>query len=132
MMANRLEEVAAVEAQFHEFAERRGVPAGDRQKVSIVLDELLNNIVSYAYDDEERHEIEIQVELAGKRLVVTIKDDGVPFNPFGLDTRDVTASMAERAIGGLGIHLVRSIMDEYLYQRQINKNVVTVVKVMES
>jgi sigma-B regulation protein RsbU (phosphoserine phosphatase) len=45
---------------------------------------------------------------------------------------DVTASMAERAIGGLGIHLVRSIMDEYLYQRQINKNVVTVVKVMES
>jgi anti-sigma regulatory factor (Ser/Thr protein kinase) len=129
-MANRLEEVAVVEEQFHGFAEQNGVPDGDRQKVSIVLDELLNNIVSYAYPDEEAHEVEIDVELSGKRLVVTLKDDGVPFNPFGLETPDVSTPMAERAIGGLGIHLVRTMMDEYLYQRQINKNVVTLVKLI--
>ena len=88
-------------------------------------------IFSYAYADEDEHDIEVDVELSGNRLVVTIRDDGVPFNPFGLATPDTSASIEQRKIGGLGIHLVRSVMDEYLYQRQINKNVVTLVKFVD-
>jgi sigma-B regulation protein RsbU (phosphoserine phosphatase) len=128
---NRLEDLGLVEEQFYDFAEQYGVPDSDRQKVSIVLDEMLNNIVSYAYQDEELHDIEVVTELSGNRLVITITDEGVPFNPFGLGEPDVSAPVDERKIGGLGIHLVRSVMDEYLYQRHINKNVVTLVKIIE-
>jgi sigma-B regulation protein RsbU (phosphoserine phosphatase) len=128
---NRLDDLGVVEEQFYEFAEENDIPDAVRQKVSIVLDELLNNIVAYAYEDDEEHDIEVEIELSGRRLVLTLRDDGVPFNPFGLGTPDVSASVDEREIGGLGIHLVRGFMDEYLYQRQINKNVVTLVKVID-
>ncbi|MFC2046287.1 SpoIIE family protein phosphatase, partial [Chloroflexota bacterium] len=131
VIKNRLAELGAVEEQFSAFAERNEIPDSTRQKMSIVLDELLNNIISYAFQDEEEHAIEIDLELSGSRLVATIKDDGVHFNPFGLETPDTSGSIAERQIGGLGIHLVRSMMDEYLYQRQIKKNVVTLVKMIE-
>jgi sigma-B regulation protein RsbU (phosphoserine phosphatase) len=128
---NDYAEMAVVEEQFHEFALRNEIPDGVRQPISIVLDEMLNNIVSYAYDDEDEHEIDVHIELSGKRLVLTIKDDGVPFNPFGRGAPDTSLSVEDREIGGLGIHLVRNMMDEYLYQRHINKNVVTLVKMVE-
>jgi anti-sigma regulatory factor (Ser/Thr protein kinase) len=69
--------------------------------------------------------------LSGKRLVLTIKDAGVPFNPFARETPDISLSIDEREIGGLGIHMVRGLVDEYSYQRQINNNVVTLVKIIE-
>ena len=128
---NDYAEMAVVEEQFHEFALKNEIPDAVRQPISIVLDEMLNNIVSYAYDDEEEHEIDIQIERSGNRLVLTIKDDGVPFNPFGRGAPDTSLSVEDREIGGLGIHLVRNMMDEYLYQRHINKNVVTLVKMIE-
>lgn len=128
---NQLDQLGVVEDEFFEFAMNNEIPAGDRQKVSIVLDELLNNVVNYAYDDEELHEIEVEVELSGKRLVITIEDDGVPFNPFGREKPDTSSKIDDREIGGLGIHLVRSVMDEYDYQRHIDKNLVRLVKLIE-
>lgn len=131
VIKNRKEDLGIVEDQFYEFAGQNAIPDSIRQKVSIVLDEMLNNIVSYAYVDDGEYDIEVDIELSGKRLVLTIKDEGVPFNPFVKGTPDISASVDQREVGGLGIHLVRSVMDEYLYQRQINKNVVTLVKFIE-
>lgn len=128
---NQIEELGLVEDEFFEFAEQNQIPDADRQKVSIVLDELLNNIVNYAYPDDDEHEIEVEIELSGKRLVITIADDGMPFNPFGRGIPDTSADIDDREIGGLGIHLVRSVMDEYDYQRHINKNIVTLVKLID-
>ncbi len=62
---------------------------------------------------------------------MTIADDGVPFNPLGAEAPDIDASLEEREIGGLGIHLVRSLMDDVSYQRRIGKNVMTLVKHLE-
>ncbi len=59
---------------------------------------------------------------------MSITDDGIPFNPFGVETPDTKLSLEEREIGGLGIHLVRKVMDKVSYQRRIDKNVVTLVK----
>jgi sigma-B regulation protein RsbU (phosphoserine phosphatase) len=127
---NRFEEMEIVEEQFSSFAQENALPEVIRQSISIVLDEMLNNIISYAYQGEKEKEIEVGFELSGKRLVLTIKDSGVPFNPFGQETPDISAPIAEREIGGLGIHMVRNLMDEYSYQRQINKNVITLVKLI--
>jgi len=132
IIKNRYEDMAIVDEQFSEFAEENNLPDAVRQSMSIVLDELLNNVISYAYHGEKEKEIEVGFELSSNRLVLTIKDSGVPFNPFTLESPDISESIEEREIGGLGIHMVRNMMDEYSYQRQINKNVVTLVKLLEN
>ena len=128
---NQIEELTRVEEKFEEFCEQYQIPDSARQKVSIVLDELLNNIVNYAFMDEEEHMIDVNFVLTDNRLVITLHDDGVPFNPFELDPPDISLSLDERAIGGLGIFLVRQMMDEYLYTRHIGKNVVRLVKLTD-
>ena len=71
------------------------------------------------------------MELAGKRLTVTITDDGVPFNPLSKKAPDIDAPLEDREIGGLGIHLVRNLIDDVTYNRRIGKNVMTLVKDLE-
>ena len=97
----------------------------------MVLDELLNNVVNYAFRDKEEHLIEVEFVLTGNRLVITVRDDGVPFNPFALDPPNIAQSLDESEIGGLGIFLVRNVIDEYMYNRHIGRNVVTLVKLIE-
>jgi sigma-B regulation protein RsbU (phosphoserine phosphatase) len=87
----------------------------------------LTNIVSYAFPEAGEHEIDVIAEHMEERLKITITDDGVPFNPFQEEKPELTSSLKERQIGGLGIHLVRNLMDECSYKRGIDKNVVTVI-----
>ena len=82
--------------------------------------------------DDAEHEIEINIERAKNRLTVTITDDGVPFNPLGAEIPDTTLSLADRDTGGLGIHLVRSLVDELSYQRRIDRNVVTMTSHLDA
>lgn len=131
IIKNRFEDMEIVAARFSEFSAENDLSDLVRQSVSIALDEMLNNIISYAYQGQKEKEIDTDFELSGKRLVVTIKDSGVPFNPFVQLAPDIAKSLEEREIGGLGIHMVRNMMDEVSYQRQINKNVVTLVKIIE-
>jgi sigma-B regulation protein RsbU (phosphoserine phosphatase) len=129
---NRYDEIGLVDEHFTSFAEENNIPDAARQAMSIVADELLNNIISYAYQGETERDIEVSFELSDDRLVLTIKDSGIPFNPFASESPDITTSIDERMIGGLGIHMVRNLMDDYSYQRQISKNVVTLVKRLDN
>ncbi len=99
----------------------------DTPENGLAFDDLLNNVISYAFRDEDEHEIDIRAELAGNRLTVTISDDGIPFNPLGIKAPDTSLSLEDREIGGLGIHLVRNMVDEISYQRRIDKNVLSIV-----
>ena len=79
-------------------------------------------------DDVDEHLIEIQVELLKKRLTIQITDDGIAFNPFEQEEPDTDQPLQERQVGGLGIHLVRKLMDEVHYERRADKNVVRLTK----
>jgi len=125
---NRLSDIKKVQQGFRAFAERFLVPKKVIGKMDIVLDEMLNNINSYAYPDEGEHDIEIRSELTELRLMVTIIDDGIPFNPLRLRAPDIYQPVDKRKIGGLGIHMVRRIMDQISYKRRIDCNVVTLIK----
>jgi sigma-B regulation protein RsbU (phosphoserine phosphatase) len=125
---NRLSQIDTVNDQMGAFCEDHGVGHDVVMKLSLVFDELLNNVISYGFQDEDEHGIDVGVELLGNRLMVTISDDGVPFNPFLREEPDISLSIEEREIGGLGIHLVRKVMDEYSYKRRVNQNVVTLIK----
>ena len=123
-------EVARVNSAFAEFADAHALPAAVRRSVNVVLDELLTNIIAYGLAGAEAGEVTIDVALRPDRLTVTLTDDGKPFNPFGRAAPDTALSVEERPIGGLGIHLVRQLMDEVSYQRRTDRNVVVLVKLL--
>ena len=120
---NELEQLpAAVE----EFAERDNWPPDLVFKLNLVLEELGVNIVNYS---GATGEIEISLASDDETVTIEIADNGRPFNPLTeLDTPDISAPLGERPIGGLGVHLVRSIMDELSYSRENGMNRLAMVK----
>jgi len=126
---NDIQEIDKANQLFSGFAEQHSISRDICRKVNMVFDELLSNIISYAYADDEEHQIDIRIDLTDERLTITISDDGIPFNPYASAVPDTALSIAERDIGGVGIHLVRSVMDEVSYKRRIDRNVVTLVKI---
>jgi sigma-B regulation protein RsbU (phosphoserine phosphatase) len=113
------------------FADKHNIPTPIAMKFNLALEEIFNNVISYGYRDEDKHEIQIRIELVNNRLTVTIEDDGVPFNPLSAKTPDTRSSLEEREIGGLGIHLVRNFVDNISYDRRIDKNILTLVKQLD-
>lgn len=116
--------VARATAAFTAFAVAQAVPAGVRRSMSVVLDELLANAVSHGLTGRAEGAVTLDVTLTADRMVVTVADDGAPFDPFGRAAPDTTLPVAERPIGGLGIHLVRQLVDEARYERRGDHNVV--------
>jgi anti-anti-sigma factor len=123
-------QVAGVGAAFTQFADAHAVPAAIRRSVSVALDELLNNTIAYGFAGRRGGEVSIDVELSTDRLYVTLTDNGEPFNPLDRAAPDTALSVDERQIGGLGIHLVRRLMDEVTYLRRADRNVVSLAKLL--
>jgi anti-anti-sigma factor len=127
-------EAARVNAAFATFAEAHALPASVRRSVHVVLDELLTNTIVYGFAGRGGGgEASVEVELRADRVSVTLTDDGPPFNP--LDVAPPAPAPAglpveRRPIGGLGIHLVRGLMDEVSYQRRADRNVVILAKLL--
>lgn len=119
-------EIAKVNAAFAKFAEQHALPASVRRSVQIALDELLTNTIDYGLVGGG-HAI-VELEAAGDRVTLRLTDDGRPFDPFARAAPDTSLPLEERRIGGLGIHLVRGLMDEVSYQRREGRNVVVLTK----
>jgi serine/threonine-protein kinase RsbW len=92
-------------------------------KINLVLEELTLNIMNYGYTDEAVHLIEVSVKTEDSRITIEIVDDGRPFNPIAdAPMPDLEGPMMDRRIGGWGVHIVRTIMDDVSYVRVDNKN----------
>lgn len=122
VLANRLEEIERCLMAFNAYAEQQAIGDPVRRSLDLVLDEFLNNVISYAFDDDGEHEIVVRVELGSDRITLSIEDDGKPFDPFARPAPDTTLSLEDRAIGGLGIHLVEELMDDVAYERKSDRN----------
>ena len=98
----------------------------------LALDETLTNVVSYGYRDGLEHTILVRMRMLStehaRRIEVEVEDDGEPFNPLEARAPDVHATIEDRPIGGLGIYLVRRVMDDLEYRRQQGKNVLVMRK----
>jgi sigma-B regulation protein RsbU (phosphoserine phosphatase) len=131
-LTGRLEEIERCNTEFGTFSEAHGLPEKTRRSVNLVFDDLLNNVISYGYDDDgANHEILVRVDMSPRELTIQIEDDGRPFNPFNLISPDTELGIEERDIGGLGIHLVRELMDTYAYTRRTDRNVVILRKALQ-
>ena len=100
--------------------------------INLALEEAVTNVMLYAYPGRDDGKVIVECAKVNNRLIFTITDSGIPFDPTQQKEVNVTLSAEERAIGGLGIHLVRQLMDEVRYRREEEKNVLTLVKKVES
>ena len=83
-------------------------------KVNLCAEEVIKNLVDYAYENGQGYVV-VKTERVGDRLVLTFRDEGVPFNPLAKEDPDVTLPAEERSIGGLGIFLCKKMMDRVSY-----------------
>ena len=127
-VANDLKELAVVAERVDEFCGQYEISPTIAYHVNLSLDELLNNTISYGYDDDEQHRIDLTLRAEGETLLVVIEDDGRAFDSSLAREPDVDATLEERSLGGLGLFLVQQMMDEVVYQRTDNRNVITLTK----
>jgi len=125
-IAPKMDELEQITAIVEDLGEQDDWPPDLIFKVNLVLDELSVNIVNYG---GEASEIVVCLAADADEVRVEISDDGRPFDPLtDAIEPDLDAPLEERAIGGLGIHLVREMMDELHYSREDGKNRLAMVK----
>jgi serine/threonine-protein kinase RsbW len=96
--------------------------------INLALEEVVNNVISYAYKDKNEHQINIYMELEGQVLLLKVEDDGAPFNPFDVPEPDIDKPLEEREPGGLGLFFVRNLTDELEYKREKDRNILIMKK----
>lgn len=127
-LANDLADIPRVIVAFEEFCSRQGIAPTAVEGINVALDEVLTNVVSYAFEDGAAHEIYVELQAKDQRLVIDVKDDGRPFDPLQAAPAALSDDIDDRPIGGLGIHFVRSIMDDVRYRRVDGWNIMTLEK----
>lgn len=127
-ISNNLNEIATLANFIEELGEELSLPMEAIMNINLALEEAVANIIMYAYPSQEEHIILLKVTSTPKQLVFLLTDKGASFDPTQVEDTDITLSLEERPIGGLGIFLIRSIMNEISYHRLDNENRLTMKK----
>lgn len=125
-LLNRLSELPPLAEAVEAFLQRAGLSRAVIDAVRLAIDELVANVIRWGHDDGQEHRVQVQVSIDAARVQVVIADDGRPFDPSAAPPPDVLAAPERRSEGGLGLHLVRTIVDEIAYQRVDGRNIATV------
>jgi len=128
ILSNNVEEISLMAAKVEELAENWELPIPLAMNLNLVLEEAVTNIIFYGFPEGGDHLINISIALSGQELIVVIDDDGIPFDPTLKEQPDTDLPADERPIGGLGIFLIRKIMDNVSYTREEKKNILTLKK----
>ncbi len=123
LIAGSPEGIRRAAHDFDAFTAANHLPAGAAWPFQVALDEVLSNIVNHGYAERDPGgEIEIHFHLQDDVLELTIVDDAAPFDPLAAAEPDTEQPLEERPIGGLGIFLVRKLMDAVEYERREGRN----------
>ncbi|MBQ6518493.1 MAG: ATP-binding protein [Anaerolineaceae bacterium] len=114
------------------FLDNVGCPMKSLMQINIAVDEIFTNISSYAYPSGTgMAKIEVKMEDDPRAVLITFTDSGIPYDPLAKDDPDVTLSVKERQIGGLGIFMAKKLMDEITYAYRDGKNILTMKKFLQ-
>lgn len=129
IFGSSVENAAKVDSFIENFLDRQEINKSKIASIKLVSDELISNIVKYAYPNE-KGDIYIRLLLSEdkKEFVMTIIDTGVPFNPFEEQEKPIEGNAMDAEEGGLGILIIKQVMNKCFYDRIYNKNIVTLKK----
>ena len=128
VIKNNVKEVTKFSAYMKSVMEKLEVEKGLARKLRLAVEEAVVNVIDYAYPSETEGDIEIQFMSDGEKLKTVIIDSGVAFDPTVKEKADTSLSAEDRQIGGLGILLVRELMDTINYERINGQNILTLIK----
>ncbi|MDB6036615.1 MAG: ATP-binding protein [Verrucomicrobiales bacterium] len=128
LLANDLNELERLSKSLETFAKKEGLDSAVAYKLLVCLDELVTNVISYGGPRSFEERTRVSVEVAQGKLHVCIEETGAAFNPLLREDPDITADIDSRGIGGLGILLVKKMMDCVEYERRGNRNVLRMTK----
>ena len=128
-LESRLDELQRLEAAVETLGEQEQWPPALLYQVKLVLEEVIVNIVNYGYEKRGGHKIDVHLISQPDTLTIKIADDGRAFDPLSqAPAPDVDANLEDRPIGGLGVYLVQTLMDEAHYRREQDRNHLTLIK----
>lgn len=119
---NSMDGVTTLAKKAQAFVEHHQIPPRATYATELTLEEMVTNVIKYGYDDKLKHEILVRMAVNKDTLALTIEDDGHEFDPTAAPDPDTTQPLSERKIGGLGIHLVRSMVQSMTYRRENGRN----------
>lgn len=129
VLKNEVAEVKRMQTFLFSVCSELNIDDATYRSINLALEEAVVNVINYAYPKGKRGHVEISSRVEGNRLLLTIKDSGAPFDPTQAAEADTTTDLRRRAIGGLGIYLVRNLMDDMKYERTDDGyNMLTLVK----
>jgi serine/threonine-protein kinase RsbW len=127
---NQLLELTRLQTTLEDFFAQHDLSAEVAGEMMLVSEELLVNTISYGYQDELEHAIDIKLSIQGDCFSMTLIDDGQAFNPLEQQAPTMGQPAAEVAIGGLGIPLIRALSDQQHYQHSNGQNIFIFTKVL--
>jgi serine/threonine-protein kinase RsbW len=113
---------------LQEFWSAADLPPAETVSFELALEEIFMNVVMHGSPEGGVPRVEVSLALCDGCLTLKIEDDGPSFDPLSLAAPDVTASLEERRVGGLGVYLVRQVMDAVSYQRLGGRNQLSMTK----
>ena len=128
VLPNDIETIPQLNEFIDSVAEEVGLEMSLTMSLNLALEEAVVNVMEYAYPEGQKGDVEIEVTADQEWMTFVIMDTGIAFDPTMKEDADTTLSAEERPIGGLGIFLVRQLMDVIDYKREDNKNVLTLQK----
>ena len=125
---NQVNELERVNQFVDEICEELGLGMELQMNLNLVIEDMVSNVIFYAYPQEKSEEIELTAESDGKELTFVLSDKGMEFDPTKKEDADPNVNPMDRDIGGMGIYIVKNIMNQVTYQRLEGKNLLTMKK----
>ena len=125
-MRNDLGEITRVAEFVDAYCRPLGAAPKDLLALHLALEEAVTNVINHGYPDGQRHQFTVSLAAAPDgRLTAVVTDDAAPYDPLARPPVDTTLPLEQRAIGGLGVHLVRNLMTAVRYERRDGRNILT-------
>ena len=127
-LKNQISELERVNQFVGEIGDELGLDMELQMNLNLVMEEMVSNVIFYAYPQGTEAEIELVAESDGKEVTFVLSDSGKEFDPTMREDINLDVNPAERDIGGMGIFIVKNIMNKVTYQRLKGKNLLTMKK----
>lgn len=127
-LTNHFSELERLTQVLVQYGKAHHIPRNILDAMNLALEELITNIISYAYSGHEKHTIILRLSMEGRQLIAEVEDDGKPFNPLDVTDPDIESSLEDRPIGGWGILLTKKMVDHIEYSQHDGKNLVRLKK----